>query len=197
MNAKFKFISKFAILALMAGALCAAATVWAIGEDYQDVSANPYLRRATPKPKSTVVPKPVKSLSAKDQKFLTSALAAGIWEVENGRAAESKAQNAATKRVAARLVEENSRLNQEIIDLGKKKGLGLSPEGARAQKFPGGHFDKDYLTLAKRDHQENVRVFEKEATSGDDPDLKKLAARALPNLRHQLGSVEEALGQAK
>ncbi len=197
MNAKFKFISRFSILAIMAGTFCAAATVWAIGEDYQDVTANPYLHHSAPKPKSTVVPKPAKQMTAKDQKFLTGALGAGIWEVENGRSAESRAQSEATKRVASRMVAENSQTNQEIIELAKKKGLALSPAGSGAQKIPATHYDKNYLTLAKQDHQQNIRLFEKQAQSGDDADLKKLAARTVPALKRQLGEVENALGKVK
>jgi putative membrane protein len=197
MNSKFKFISRFAIVVITAGGLCAAATVWAAGEEFQDVTANPYLQHATPKPKSSATAAPTKRMSAKDQKFLTGAVSAGVWEVENGRAAESKAQSEAAKSIAARLVAENSKTNQEIIDLAKKKGLALSPAGSGAQRIPAAHFDKNYLTLAKQDHQENIRLFEKQATSGDDPDLRNLAARTLPMLKHQLGEVENALGKVK
>jgi putative membrane protein len=202
MNSTPKLISRFTIIVILAGSFCAAAAVWAQSganpQDFQSVSENPFLRHATSKPKTsaTAVPKKL-NLSAGDQKFLTSALGAGVWEVDNGRAAESRAQHADTKRVAANLVAENSRINQEIVDLAKKKGLGLSPRGSGAQKLPAAHYDKDYLTLAKQDHQENIRVFEKQAKSGHDPELRQFAARTLPGLKHQLGSVEEALGKVK
>jgi putative membrane protein len=193
MNSKSKFVVRLSIVAIVVGTLCAAAT----GQDF-DVTGNPYLRHATPKPKATatVAAKPIK-LSATDQKFLTEAVAAGIWEVENGRSAESKAENQSTKSVAARLVAENSKITQEVIALAKKKGLALSPAGARAQKIPGAHYDKNYLTLAKQDHQQNIRAFEKAAKSGNDPDIRNYAARTLPTLRHQLGQVESALGKVK
>jgi putative membrane protein len=196
MNSKSIFILRLAIVAIVTATLCVATTVWAVGEDF-DVTGNPYLRHSTPKPKATATVAKAIKLSATDQKFLTEAVAAGIWEVENGRAAESKAESQATKSVASRLVAENSRINQEIINLAKKKGLALSATGARAQKIPAAHYDKNYLTLAKQDHQQNIRAFEKEAKSGNDPDIKNYAARTLPALRHQLNEVESALGKVK
>jgi putative membrane protein len=197
MNTKSTFFSRFAILAVTAGTLCAAAVVWAQTQEFEDVTGNPYLRKPAPKPKTTATVKPRKPMAAQDQKFLVGALGAGVWEVENGKAAQSRAQNASTRRVAEHLVAANSRLNQEIVALAEKKGLGLSPQGSGPQKISGAHYDKDYLTLAKQDHHQNIRLFEKEARSGSDPDLKRMAAGALPGLRQQLGAVEEALGKTK
>ncbi len=45
----------------------------------------------------------------------------------------------------------------------------------------------------ERDHETDIKVFEKEASSGDDADIKKWAAKTLPTLKEHLAMVNNAL----
>jgi len=61
-------------------------------------------------------------------------------------------------------------------------------------------FDKDYLTMLKKDHEKNIAMFEKEANdtgSKEDSDVKKFAKDTLPTLKEHLQMVEDALGKLK
>lgn len=41
-----------------------------------------------------------------------------------------------------------------------------------------------------KDHEEDIAMFKKEATSGQDPDAKAFAAAALPTLRAHLTKIK-------
>ena len=198
MKSKFSFIPKITIAAVAAGSLCVVATLCAQQPAYTPDS--PFLQKrlaATPSPSATAAAKAT-TLSAKDKNFLVSAASSGGWEVETGKMAENKAQGAATKSLAARMVAEHSKANKEAVDLAKKKGLAISTENIKAQKLSSGpNFDKQYLTLMEQDHQENVRLFGKEAQSGDDPEVKAWAAKTLPTLKQHHSMVTDALSKVK
>lgn len=160
-------------------------------------SDNPFFRKKSPSPSASAAANTnAKALSAKDKKFLTDAVASGAWEVATGRSAEQKAQNSATKEIAAQMVADHSKTNKELVDLGNKKGLTVSPEG-KAQQISTDGFDQRYLNLAVQDHQEEISAFEKEAKSGDDADLRKWAAKTLPTIKQHLALAKQALNKAK
>ena len=196
MKPKFSFISKIAMAAVAAGSLSMVATLYAQQPAY--TPDNPFLRKmvATPTPRTIPNPK-ASTLSAKDKDFLVSAASSGGWEVETGKLAETRAQSDATKKLAARMVAEHSKANMEVVDLAKKKGLAISTENIKAQQFRGGNFDKQYLTLLKQDHQQDIKIFEKEAQSGDDSEVKAWARKMLPAFREHLAMAEDALSKAQ
>jgi putative membrane protein len=213
MKSKLIFVPQFAV---GAAALFAAATLYAQGygqpapkpatgaaappaaqqQPYEP--DNPFFRKSSASPSASAAANAgAKALTAKDKKFLGGAASSGSWEVATGKLAEQKAQNSATKELAARMIADHSKTNKELVDLGNKKGLGISTEGGKAQQIPGEGFDKRYLDLVVQDHQEESSVFEKEAKSGDDADIKKWAAKTLPTIKQHLALTKDALSKAK
>jgi putative membrane protein len=158
---------------------------------------NPFFRKSSASPTATAAAaKAAKSLSAKDKNFLIGAASSGGWEIATGRVAEQKAQSSATKEIAARMIADHSKTNKELVDLGNKKGLGISTD-VKAQHIAAEDFDKGYLNLLVQDHQEESSLFEKEAKSGDDADIKKWAAKTLPTIKQHLALVKDELSKAK
>jgi putative membrane protein len=214
MKSKVIFLSQFTIAA---GALFAAAPLYAQGyarpapptggtgpsapqttqqEPYQP--DNPFFRKASPGPSATgAAAAGVKSLSVKDKNFLNSAVSSASWEMATGKAAQQKAQNSATKEFTARMIADHSKTSQELVDLGKKKGLGISTEGGKAQQITGGDYDKRYLNLVVQDCQEEASLFAKEAKSGDDADIRNWAAKTLPMIKEHLALAKDAMGKAQ
>jgi putative membrane protein len=158
---------------------------------------NPFFHRDSASPAPSAASKAAKSVSAKDKNFLTSAAANGAWEIETGKPAEKNAKGEATKQIAARMVADFSTANKELIDLAKKKGLAISTEGIKGQRVGEENFDQRYLNLLEQDYHEQIPLFEKEAKSGDDTDIKNWAARRLPTLRQHLSEVKSASAKVK
>jgi putative membrane protein len=161
---------------------------------------SPFLRKKapTPAPSATAAPsKKAPELSAKDNKFLSSAIARGTWEIKTGSAVESKLQNPSVKSLASRLVADHTKSNAELIELAKKKGRDISAGNVKAQSIPGPDPDKSYLKLLSQDYEEQIGVFQKEASSGDDAEVKGYAAKLLPTLRQHSAAIREAESKVK
>jgi putative membrane protein len=141
---------------------------------------------------------PAGSLSSADREFLTKAAQGGLMEVELGRLAAQKAQNADVKRFGQRMVDDHSKVNAELKTLASAKGVTLpadmnaegKEEQAKLSKLSGAEFDKEYMSLMVEDHEKDVSEFEKESKDQDDPDVKAFAAKTLPTLQQHLQTAQ-------
>jgi putative membrane protein len=140
------------------------------------------------------------NLSDGDKKFLRDAYKGGQEEVMNGKIAQSKAKNAATREVAAAMVKDHTRANaalQKILDEEKFSVADVKPQAARMDEA---NFDHSYLTALKADHEKDIKQFEREANdpgTKEDSDVKMFAKKELPTLKHHLEMVEKALEKVK
>jgi putative membrane protein len=55
----------------------------------------------------------------------------------------------------------------------------------------GDAFDRAYIDLMVKDHEKDVKEFEKQSTKAKDPDLRAWAAKTLPTLREHLQQVRD------
>ena len=51
--------------------------------------------------------------------------------------------------------------------------------------------DSQYVSSQLDDHKETLALFEKEAQSGQDPELKALAFKAIPIIQQHIAQLEE------
>jgi len=58
-------------------------------------------------------------------------------------------------------------------------------------KESGASFDKDYDQMQLKGHEEAVALFKSYAENGDDPALKRWAAKTLPHLEHHLAMAKK------
>jgi putative membrane protein len=196
MKSEFISISRFAIIATMAGSLSVIGTIRAQeGKEDTGIGSNPHLRAksaGTP-PSSTVTVK----LSQKDVSFIQKAAGGGQQEVENGKMAEKQGKSADVKRIGARMVADHSKANKELTELANRKGVKFDTRGVRAQNIGAADFDRQYLKLLEMDHKNDIAEFQKEARSGDDRDVKAWAAKTLPMVQGHLAMVEDAMRKVK
>ena len=191
MKPEFISISRFAIVATIAGSLSVIGTIRAQeGKEDTGIGSNPHLRSksAGTSPASTVTVK----LSQKDVNFIQKAAGGGQQEVENGKMAEKQGKSADVKRIGARMVADHTKANKELTDLANRKGVKFDTRGVRAQNIGSADFDRQYLKLLETDHKNDVAEFQKEAKSGDDRDVKAWAAKTLPMIQGHLAMVENA-----
>ena len=143
-------------------------------------------------------------LDKKDREFIEKAAAGGMMEVEVGRLAESKAQNADVKAFGSTLVKDHSAANDELKSIAQKKGVQVpSALPKKEQKeldklSKSKDFDKDFIKhVGVSDHKKDIKDFQKEAKNGKDPDVKGFASKTLPTLQSHLQTAEGLEKSAK
>jgi putative membrane protein len=171
--------SRLTLAALLAGSLCLLPSVNAAEES-----------------KTTTESK----LSMNDKKFLKKAYKGGMEEVENAKIAKDKAKNDATKEVADRMISDHSNANEDLKKIAEEENLDLSKVKAKPGQFSDTTFDKEYLTMLKKDHEKDIAEFEKEANdagANEDSDVVAFAKKTLPTLKDHLKMVEDALAKVQ
>ena len=133
-----------------------------------------------------------------DRKFVEEAAGGGMAEVKLSQLALEKSTNPAVKELAQNMVTEHSKANDELKALATTKSVPVTAELPKAaqkkyddlSKLAEAKFDKEYVAALVDDHKKTVKLFEKEAKSGDDSELKAWADKTLPTLKHHLAMVE-------
>jgi putative membrane protein len=131
-------------------------------------------------------------LSAQDRMFMENAAKGGMQEVHMGRLGIERGQSEAVKGLCQRLINDHNTANKDLEALAKQKGVTLPADDAKVvSSIPlatksGSDFDQEFVKMIVEDHQKDIAAFEKEASSGSDPDLKNWASKALPTLRAHL-----------
>ncbi len=144
---------------------------------------------------------PKSKLSMGDKKFVAKAYQGGMAEVASAKLAEEKAQNPATKKIAARLIADHSKANEKLRDIAKEENLNLDKTAmAKPASMSSDNFDKEYLTMQKQVHEKDIAMFEKEAADtkpNEDRDVPAFAKKTLPTLKKHLAMIEAALAKMK
>ena len=130
--------------------------------------------------------------------FAVKAASGGAMEVELGNTAQQKASNQRVKDFGSMMVRDHSKANDELKTLASNKNIVLPATlGEEHQKHvdelgkkSGADFDKDYIDMMVKDHQEDINMFEKAANSLKDADLKSFATNTLPVLKTHLDSAK-------
>jgi putative membrane protein len=164
------------------------------GADAHPTTDSPFLRRGKATPGASVAA--ATKLTQKDQKFLSQIAAGGVQAVEDSKVAEREG-GPGVKSIASRIVNERGRSNQELLDLAKKKGLGLGTGKIKARNMGKGNFDQQFIHTLSRDYEEDVRLLQTAASSSDDKDIKAWAAKTLPMVKGELGALKSAKGSEK
>jgi len=129
--------------------------------------------------------------SGTDETFVYKASAAGLAEVNAANIAVKQASDPAVKRFAEHMITDHTKANKELIDLANKTRAKVAPQmdeehqkmAARLLRLTGADFDREYMTGQVRDHEVAVSLFQNEAKSGSNADLRSWAEKTLPTLR--------------
>lgn len=132
-----------------------------------------------------------------DAKFVVTAAADGMAEVNLGKVAEVKASSTRIKNFAAMMVSDHSKAGNALADIAKSKNITLpaAPDTSAQQKAQelakksGKAFDKDYVNTMVEGHKNAVKLFEDASQNLKDPDLKAFAIKTLPTLKMHLDSI--------
>ena len=122
--------------------------------------------------------------------FVKKAAQDGMTEVELGKIALDKSQNADIRSFAQRMVDDHSKANRELASLASTHGIDapkkLDAEHqaivAQFKKADGAAFDTEYSKHMNMDHTKAIALFEAESKA-PDKDLANFAEKTLPTLK--------------
>lgn len=130
-------------------------------------------------------------LTPQDSTFVMKAAMGGMLEVEAGKIAQQNAQHERVKTYGAMMVKDHSGANQELISIASGRGMTIPTALPADMKkmtdamrtMRGRAFDAHYMGMMVKDHQQTVAEFQRQASSGGDPELKAWAGKTLPVLQ--------------
>ena len=130
------------------------------------------------------------------QDFVDKVAISDMFEIQSSQLALSKQPDKDTKPFAQRMVTDHQKTSKELkslVDRGKVKATLPSALDSEHQQMlddlkaqSGKDFDQSYDQIQVKAHEDAVALFTAYAKSGDDPELKKWAAKTLPNLERHL-----------
>jgi putative membrane protein len=134
-----------------------------------------------------------------DQAFVNEAAGSGMAEVMMGKLGQENAQNAAVKQFAARMVEDHTKANKELLtivgDLKLTAPTASPADHEKAMKnlsgSKGADFDKAFMAQMVMDHEMAVRLFERASKELKNEQLRTFAANTLPTIREHLKMAKE------
>jgi putative membrane protein len=184
-------LSTITALAIAASSICVIGTARA--QIDSGIGTNPHMRSKSQGEGTQAAAGTTKvKMSQKDVNFIQKAAGGGAQEVANGKMAEKEAKSAQVKSIAARIVADHTRMNNELTALANRKGVTFNTGGVKAQNLGTGDFDRTYLKLLEEIHRGDIADFERAAKSSDDSELKAWASKALPTLKQHLAMVQQA-----
>jgi putative membrane protein len=138
-------------------------------------------------------------LSGQDKSFLKDAAEGGNAEVSGSQLALTQSSNADVKTFAQMMVDDHGKAGTELKGLADQKGVKVSATPTAMEKTEikilserkGSSFDQHYAdSIGVKDHQDTIKLFQKEADKGTDPDVKAWASKTLPTLQHHLEAAQ-------
>lgn len=137
---------------------------------------------------------PAQTVNEADQQFMKEAATGGMVEVDLGRLAARKGQNAQVRSFGTRMVRDHSKAAAELKSLARRKHVTLpttmtdeqKTEKGNLMKLSGAEFDREYMRMMVEDHDKDVAAFQQKSRDAADAALKAWVTKTLPTLQdHQ------------
>ena len=137
------------------------------------------------------------NLSAGDSRFVTEVAKGNESEIKLGQLGVEKAASKSVREFAAKLVADHTKAAAELKSICDLKGITLKA-GEKSEatgetdfsQLSGEAFDQAFVKHLVRDHEKDIKEFEKESTSGEDRQIREYAARMLPTLNTHLAAAK-------
>jgi putative membrane protein len=144
-------------------------------------------------------------LKSPDTAFVMAAAQAGVAEVQMGKLAAEKASNADVKAFGRHIIADHTKANEDLKSVAEKKRMTLPADMnahqhatyRKLERLSGSAFDSAYTKDMVKDHQHDVKEFQKEVKKGKDEEIKGFASRTLPVLREHLEKIRSIESELK
>jgi putative membrane protein len=136
-----------------------------------------------------------------DTDFAKEAAEGGMAEVKLGQLAEDKGSSDAVKDFGKRMVTDHTQASDQLKSIAKEKSIdipaGLNKHDQKTydqlSKLSGDEFDRAYAKDMVKDHRDDIDLFQREASGGQDGTLKSFASSTLPTLQDHLKMAKDML----
>jgi putative membrane protein len=134
-------------------------------------------------------------LTSRDKSFLENAAQAGNMEIAGSKLAQTQAMSPDVKSFADKMITDHTKVGDDLAALALQKGYTppTSPSLVQSAKLKtlglmsGARFDRMYASqVGVSAHQDAVKLFKREASRGNDPDIKAFAAQQVATLQGHL-----------
>jgi putative membrane protein len=134
-----------------------------------------------------------------DAAFMRDAAQAGAAEIQAAQMAESKDQQGETRTFAQHMLDDHTKVADQLKQLADSKQVKLPDGPSLAQKAKlkmigagnDSKFDNRYARFNVSAHQDAVKLFQKAANDAKDPDVKAFAQQNLATLQHHLEMAQQ------
>jgi putative membrane protein len=134
-----------------------------------------------------------------DKAFVRKALQGGMTEVQLGQLALQKSSNADVKQFAQKMIDDHTKLGDEMKQVGQQMGIkgADSPSSkdksamAKMQALNGDDFDKAYIKDMVKDHQQDAKDFKQEAQTTTNPALKTVVVQGQQVIDEHLQMIQQ------
>jgi putative membrane protein len=134
-----------------------------------------------------------------DQGFATKAAQINLGEIDAGMLAKKMSRRQDVQQFGDKLTLDHRKANEELKRIADKNGWTLPSMTdekhkavcERLGKLEGERFDQEFLQAMVTGHQEAIKLFETQASTGKNADLQGYAKNLLPGLRDHLKTAQE------
>ena len=134
----------------------------------------------------------------KSTDFLKKVTNSGMAEVQLAKLAQQKATIDAVKNFAAMLERDHTAVNDQVKTLAGQRNVSLpaAPSDDKQkmytdmEKMTGKAFDKEYISMMVKSHNDGINLFEDTKSNASDVDVKNFADKTLPALKMHLDSAK-------
>jgi putative membrane protein len=140
-----------------------------------------------------------KNESSRDAKRMKDLAIGNMAEIEAGKLALEKAQSPEVKKFAQQMVDDHSKMLDEVKQLAQAKGVELpSAPDSKHQKImkklqaaSGEDFDRQYMNAMVKDHKDSLKLAQRTAKGAKDSELKSSAEKAAPEIQDHLKMAQD------
>jgi putative membrane protein len=134
-----------------------------------------------------------------DSTFVMEAASGGMFEVELGKIAESRAKNDDVRKFGQRMVDDHGKGNEQLKKAAMSAGITVPAKMNekdqknldRFKNYTGENFDQDYVKDMISDHQHDIAEFTRASKEAKNPAIKEFAAKSLPLLKDHLAAAKK------
>ncbi|HEX4650428.1 MAG TPA: DUF4142 domain-containing protein [Granulicella sp.] len=200
MRSKFTFLPALVLCAAIP--LVLAPQIHAQTPGQSPMQQNPNAAQPNSMPNSQMAP-PDGGTQMQDKIFLHKASEGGMAEVQLGRLAAQKGNSAEVKRFGQKMVEDHTRLNDQMKPIADTLGVNAprhlnkadQAEYDKLSNLSGDAFDQEYITDMVMDHRKDLHAFRREETATSNPELKQAVGEAVQVIGQHLSMIQSIAQQ--